>query len=221
MNSSRFLSFLALPLSPMILNLFKDNLDFLNLSLGCSFGRDSLPVASHSLIFPHEFPLKLLQFHIHNNCFTTLHICKTSITTQQHCNHVGCHTSNRHVTRSHKIESNKIRPHLLKTHTQYSHDPYNNTASPIKSSVWLCMFSNLNRELLRSGSCSDQGAAVHAPCKKLLITAATPSNISVLNLPTGINYRELYASCQHAQLSMSPSHVICVYIYIYIYIIIL
>ena len=145
--------------------------------------------------------MKLLQFHIHNNCFTTLHICKTSITTQQHCNHVGCHTSNRHVTRSHKIESNKIRPHLLKTHTQYSHDPYNNTASPIKSSVWLCMFANLNLQPTRlSHHHSDQGAAVHAPCKKLLLTAATPSNISVLNLPTGINLSTTESCMQAANM---------------------
>ena len=49
-NSSRFLSFLAFPLSPIILSVLSESCDFLNLSLGFSFGSVLAPVVNHSLM---------------------------------------------------------------------------------------------------------------------------------------------------------------------------
>ena len=49
-NSSRFLSFLAFPLYPVILNVLSESCDFLYLSLGFSFGNVLAPVVNHSLM---------------------------------------------------------------------------------------------------------------------------------------------------------------------------
>ena len=49
-NSSRFLYFLAFPLSPIILSVLSESCDFLNLSLGFSFANVLVPVFNHSLM---------------------------------------------------------------------------------------------------------------------------------------------------------------------------
>ena len=96
-----------------------------------------------------------------------------------------------HVIRSHRVKSDTCWKHM---HTQCSHDFCHIAASSIKSSVWLCVFSQANIQPTKLYHPSGQEAAVYAPWKKLLITAAIPSNINVPDLPPGISYK----SCMQA-----------------------
>ena len=67
----------------------------------------------------------------------------------------------------HKTTQKKIKQdhttHIENTHSLYSHDFCHSAASSIKSSVWLCMFSQPNLQPTKLYHPSEQEAAVHAP----------------------------------------------------------
>ena len=78
-------------------------------------------------------------------------------------NHLEHHIRRMHVIRPHRKKPNRTIPHIENTHSLYSHDFCHSAASSIKSSVWLCMFSQPNLQPTKLYHPSEQEAAVHAP----------------------------------------------------------